>query len=345
MTDNFHTYTVLSRCEEALGIVSFWLRPEDVLTVRGGEHLIVEAPIAEGAGALRREYSISGLSDGALRLTVKRELAPKGKPDLPPGQVSGWLHDRVKPGDVLRASPPRGEFRLREGSDRPVLLFSCGVGITPMMLLANELAGSERRVTFVHVCRDAAHHAFGPEIRELAARAANMNVHICYKHGTSDCTGCDSIGDLDRDRLAMLLPAGDCEVYLCGPGAFMQRAHDIALDLGVKAEDIRYELFGPSSEFSPRHAPSRGAGDGPLVTFIKSGISAHWSTDIPSLLDFAEEQGLYPDYSCRAGSCESCKTRVVSGDFDYLVEPFERPGEGYVLLCCAQPVSDLTLDT
>lgn len=343
MTDKFHTYTVLSRREEALGITSFWLQPEGGFAVRGGEHLIVEAAV-NGSGVLRREYSVSGISDGALRLTVKRESAPKGQPDLPPGHVSGWLHDTVKPGDVLRASPPRGEFRLREGSAKPVLLFSCGVGITPMMLLANELVGSGRRVAFVHVCRDAAHHAFGSEIRELAARSADMSVHIGYKHGTPDCTGCDSIGDLDRDRLAALLPAAECEVYLCGPGAFMQRAYDMALDLGIKVEDIRYELFGPSSEFRPRHAPGSGTGDGPLVTFVKSGISANWSADVPSLLDFAEEQGLYPDYSCRTGSCESCKTRVLSGDFSYPVEPFERPAEGYVLLCCAQPISDIALE-
>lgn len=344
MTGKFHAYTVLSRQEEAVDISSFWLRPEGAVTARGGEHLIVEALVGDGSYALRREYSVSGLSDGALRLTVKRERAPKGQPTLPPGYVSSWLLDEVKQGDVLRASAPRGEFRLREGSEKPVLLFSCGVGITPMMLLAKELAGSGRRVAFVHVCRDGAHHVFGLEIRALAAQAANMSVHICYKHGTSDCAGCDSTGDLNRDRLAALLPGAGCEVYLCGPGAFMQRAYDMALDLGVKAEDIRYELFGPSSDFTPRHAPSSGTSDGPLVTFTKSGISARWSADAPSLLDFAEEQGLYPDYSCRAGSCESCKTRVVSGDFDYPVEPFERPGEGYVLLCCAQPTSDLELE-
>lgn len=344
MTGKFHAYTVLSRHEEAVGITSFWLRPEGAVTARGGEHVIVEAHVGDGAGALRREYSVSGLSDGALRLTVKREGAPKGQPDVPPGHVSGWLHDEVKPGDVLRASAPRGEFRLREGSDKPVLLFSCGVGITPMMLLARELADTERRVAFVHVCRDGAHHVFGPEIRELAARAANMSAHICYKYGTVDCLGCDSTGDLDRDRLAALLPGADCEIYLCGPGAFMQRAYDMALDLGVRVQDIRYELFGPSSDFTPRQPQASGNSDGPLVTFAKAGITARWSAAAPSLLDFAEEQGLYPDYSCRAGSCESCKTRVVSGDFDYPLEPFERPEEGYVLLCCAQPTSDLVLE-
>lgn len=344
MTSGFHAYTVLSRRVEAAGIVSFWLRPESAMAVRGGEHLIVEAPVAEGTDALRREYSVSGLADGKLRLTVKREDAPEGQPGLPPGRVSGWLHEAVKPGDKLRASTPRGEFRLREGSDKPVLLFSCGVGITPMMLLAEELAAAGRRAAFVHVCRDSAHHVFGAEIRDLATRATNISVHICYKHGTADCDGCDSIGDLGRDRLAGLMPGAGCEVYLCGPGRFMQRAYDMALDLGVAAEDIRYELFGSSADFTPRHAVRRAEHDGPLVTFTKSGVSARWSNDAPSLLDFAEEQGLFPDYSCRSGSCESCKTRVVSGAFDYPVEPFEQPGEGYVLLCCARPTSDLELE-
>lgn len=344
MTGKFHPYAVVSRQVEATGIVSLWLRPESPMAVRGGEHLIVEAPVAEGADALRREYSVSGLADGALRLTVKREGAPKGGPDLPPGRVSGWLHDVLKPGDSLRASAPRGEFRLREGSRKPVLLFSCGVGITPMMMLARELADTGRRVAFVHVCRDGAHHAFGREIRDLAARAANLSVHVCYKYGSPDCPDCDSTGDLDRDRLALLMPGAGCEVYLCGPGRFMQRAYDMAVELGVAAEDIRYELFGPAVDFTPRHAPGHADNDGPLITFARSGVAARWSADAPSLLDFAEEQGLFPDYSCRSGSCESCKTRVINGAFDYPVEPFERPEEGYVLLCCAQPTSDMELD-
>ena len=82
----------------------------------------------------------------------------------------------------------------------------------------------------------------------------------------------------------------------------------------------------------------------PLLHFLKSGLELPWDPQWGSLLDFAEENGVLPNYSCRAGTCDSCKTALSAGSINYTIEPMERPEEGHVLLCCAEPETDISLD-
>jgi ferredoxin len=82
----------------------------------------------------------------------------------------------------------------------------------------------------------------------------------------------------------------------------------------------------------------------PLVTFDISGIQLRWDAAIDNLLEFAEEQGLMPDFGCRAGSCETCKVRLLSGEVHYVTEPVVRPDKGEVLLCSSIPTSDVVIE-
>jgi ferredoxin len=80
------------------------------------------------------------------------------------------------------------------------------------------------------------------------------------------------------------------------------------------------------------------------VTFKRSGSSAEWTPQSYSLLEFAEEQGLSPAFSCRAGICSTCKTKLISGELAYFEEPLDEPEDGEALLCCSKPVTDVVLD-
>lgn len=71
------------------------------------------------------------------------------------------------------------------------------------------------------------------------------------------------------------------------------------------------------------------------VKFTASGVEAEWTEGC--LLDFAESNGLMPDYGCRGGSCGSCETRLISGEVSYLEEPLYEPEPGNILLCCTRP--------
>ena len=115
---------------------------------------------------------------------------------------------------------------------------------------------------------------------------------------------------------------------------------------------IAYEFFGPATlldtEVKPKMvAPTGGAAPAVgaiTVEFRKSGLVAEWDSAAQSLLSFAEDQGLKPDFSCRAGICGTCTSRIISGDVAYFEDPLEDLAQGELLLCCSRPKTAIVLD-
>lgn len=355
MSEKFMTYRITAKTVESSMITSFLLTPKTgpAPDFHPGEYLIFELPCGLDGTPIRREYSISGLVDGALRVTIKREPAAAGHA---PGLGSAYFHDDLGVGATLRAAGPFGQFQLDRASPRHVVLLSGGVGLTPMVAMAHDLAAKGKPFTFIHACEDGAVHAMGDEMRALVKTHKAMTTHFCYRlprHEDKPGRDYDSTGFLTAGTLQNLLPLADYDFYLCGPGPFMQALYDILQGLGVRDDRIRYEFFGPATLLRPRTtAPNlppptlraEGENAAPMVHFTKSGLSVEWDPAVANLLEFAEEQGLMPDYSCRAGTCESCKTRVTAGETEYLFQPFEIPSDGSVLICCSVPKGDVTLD-
>jgi CDP-4-dehydro-6-deoxyglucose reductase len=68
-----------------------------------------------------------------------------------------------------------------------------------------------------------------------------------------------------------------------------------------------------------------------------------------TLLEAATRQGYTLPYSCRDGVCGTCKAKLISGQVDYgkyqeSTLPEAEKAAGQVLLCCAKPRSELTLE-
>jgi len=75
------------------------------------------------------------------------------------------------------------------------------------------------------------------------------------------------------------------------------------------------------------------------VIFTKSAKEARWSPGDGSLLELAEARGLTPAYSCRAGSCGSCRTRLIEGKVAYVATPIADTDASSALICCAVPAA------
>src|SRR4029453_5707750 len=120
-----------------------------------------------------RSYSLSGVPDAArYRITVQEE---------PRGIASTYLSTRLRTGDVLDVSAPRGAFTLRHG-DGPVVLLSAGVGVTPVLAMLHALAAqaSPRPVWWIHGARNRLDHPFAREVRDLLANLPRARSHIRY---------------------------------------------------------------------------------------------------------------------------------------------------------------------
>ena len=121
----------------------------------------------------------------------------------------------------------------------------------------------------------------------------------------------------------------------------MQTIYDGLRDLGVRDARIQAEAFGPSSlkrrpdEATSAPLPPAPAAERATVVFTQTGDAAEWTPQHGTLLEFAEGKGLAPPFSCRAGHCGSCVTRMTAGRVTYAEPTAWRPGEGEVLLCCA----------
>lgn len=244
----WRAFRVESVRDESAEVRSFWLVPADggpVMPHRPGQYLGFRVALP-GGPTLTRNYSISCAPNArAYRISVKRER----RTGLPEGIVSNWLHAEAGTGTVLAVAAPAGEFVL-EG-EGPVVLASGGVGLTPLLSMAETLAAETpaRPVLWAHGTRDRGSHAFAAELRALVERAPGLTLATFYEGLAADAPlGADEHrGLITAGWLAEAAPAG-ATFYLCGPKPFLAAlTHGLAAR-GVPAERIRYEFFGPADE-------------------------------------------------------------------------------------------------
>ncbi len=85
-------------------------------------------------------------------------------------------------------------------------------------------------------------------------------------------------------------------------------------------------------------------GDPLYIELTRSGKRFVWDETADSLLDFIEDQGVRPDFSCRSGVCGTCKQRLVSGTVEYFEEPLDPPASDEVYLCCSRPKTSVVIE-
>jgi ferredoxin len=90
--------------------------------------------------------------------------------------------------------------------------------------------------------------------------------------------------------------------------------------------------------------PPGATGDGPLVSFARTGLTVAWAERFGSLLELAEASDVPADWSCRTGVCHRCEVGLVDGEVRYAREPLEPPADGDVLVCCSAPKRAVVLD-
>lgn len=340
--------------DESDGIRSFYFEPADgagLPAFKAGQHLPLRLSPDGRTPPLIRTYSLSSApSDGFFRISVKRD-----------GLASAYLHDHVSIGDLLQARSPQGSFVVDAQERRPLVLLGAGIGVTPMLSMLREViyegkrARGGRATWFIQSARRLADLAFREEVDTLIAKAGDQltAIRVLSQPETSARVGEDFhlTGRIDLDLLKALLPFNDFDFYVCGPAAFTQAIYDGLRGMHIRDERIHAETFGPSS--LKRSGDSQGvafeqppaATEAVPVVFERSAKEARWQPAGGTLLELAESRGLSPEFSCRGGSCGTCKTRLISGQVHYPVPPAERPAPDHVLICCAVPASGpLVLD-
>ncbi|MDY0748668.1 NO-inducible flavohemoprotein [Paucibacter sp. R3-3] len=231
---------VARKVRESELITSFYLEPTDgrpLPAFHAGQYLTLLLDI-EGQ-QVRRHYSLSDAPGKPwYRISVKREEG---------GRVSGWLHDHVEAGAVLQAHAPSGDFVLDpQPTQRPLVLVTGGVGITPAMSMLEVVAPSGRPVHFIHAARHGGVHAFRDRVDSLAAAHPNVRPLYVYDMPRAAEDAAHETGRVTQELLAEHLPENrDVDLYFLGPRIFMQSVYASGLKLGIAPQRLRYEFFGP----------------------------------------------------------------------------------------------------
>jgi MOSC domain-containing protein YiiM/ferredoxin-NADP reductase len=349
----FRPLKVTATDQESADVVSLTMQSpaaEPLPEALPGQYVVLRLrPSADGA-PLFRSYSLSGaVSTDRYRISVKIE---------PNGVGGAYVRDHVRVGHVLEVSSPRGTFVLQSG-EGPVVLLSAGIGATPVlaMLYAMSSAHSTRPLLWLHAARDGRHFPFAAEVRRLVSGLAHGRSYVCFSRPeNADRLGTDfdAVGRLSRAMFDRVGLTQDADVYLCGPSQFMTEMRAALAEFGVRPDCVHIEIFNGGESSTPGiasavtrtpHRPAVDLETGPLVSFGRSGVAAHWNPSAyQSVLELAEACDVPVRWACRTGVCHNCESGLVSGKVAYEPQPLDLPATGNLLICCSRPVGDVVVD-
>ncbi|WP_373635205.1 2Fe-2S iron-sulfur cluster-binding protein [Yoonia sp. SS1-5] len=305
---------------EADGIKSFTLAKPGLFKLPAyepGAHIDVHC----GEGIIR-QYSLCG--DPADRrkfmIAVKQGDPSRGGSDL--------MHLAVKEGDRLEIGSPRNNFPLDEDAPHTVLL-AAGIGITPIIAMADRLHALGKSFALHYFSRATGHTAFRAR---LADGAYAEHVHF-YEGLERAQTG-------NRLREILATPVAGGQVYMCGPGPFMDAAEALALE-NWPADAVNLERFAanPALAGAPTHAFE--------VELARTGVSLQVGAD-ETILDVLDANGIDAAFSCEQGVCGTCVTDVIAGTLDHrdsFLSDKQRAAGKQMCLCVSRANGDkLVLD-
>jgi ring-1,2-phenylacetyl-CoA epoxidase subunit PaaE len=313
-----------------------------------GQHLGLRANI-EGQ-EVRRTYSIcSAADDRCLRIGVRLHDQ---------GSMSQYLASRVRVGDTVEVLTPTGGFFARPDptAARTYCAFVGGSGITPILGILSNVLVQEPNSRFLvfYGNRATTTIMFAEELLALKDRyPGRLSLYFILSREPQDIDLFN--GRLDQEKVSQLgrevfNPKEMDAFFLCGPGMMIESVRHALLKLGADPARIHAERFANDASPATRPvvvtpdtaiAPAKGLTH---VTVVMDGRRRSFSmaNDATTVLEAAEQAGLELPYSCRAGVCSTCRTRVTRGAVtmttNYALESWELDA-GYVLCCQSLPAS------
>lgn len=241
-----------------------------------GSHLDVSVQV-DGRAQIR-SYSIVEAIEGGWRIAVRRADDGRG------GSRYLWS---LPAGARLSVSEPKNHFELNPRAPQ-VLLVAGGIGVTPLVAMARQLAARGADVRMAYGARSANDFAYAESLR--AALGERLTLLAQDEGRTIDAAA----------LIAPLAPQAEC--YVCGPLGLLDAMRRAWAAAGRPAANLRYETFGNSG----RHAPEAFT-----VKVPRHGIECVVPVGT-SMLEALEQAGMQVLSDCRRGECGLCVVDVMS---------------------------------
>ncbi|WP_433888436.1 PDR/VanB family oxidoreductase [Streptomyces sp. CA-111067] len=274
-----------------------------------------------------RQYSLCGdpADTSRYRLGILRTADSRG------GSLR--VHTRIREGLFLLMSPPKNNFPLQVDAGHTVL-FAGGIGITPLLAMARELARLGRSFEVHYRVRNRERLAFADELLELAGRD-----RLTWYTDDDVTRGGDGSHGRAFDAEDVIRRAGPAaHVYVCGPRGFMDHVEEAAWRAGAPEDRVHEENFANDVDLT---------GTPFTVVAARSKVTALVEAD-RTIADTLREHGVQVRTSCETGVCGTCLTRVLGGDPDHrdvFQSPAQQRANTAVTLCCSRSRSpELVVD-
>jgi vanillate O-demethylase ferredoxin subunit len=305
-----HVVRVIRKWREAEGIFGFELVDASggsLPPFGAGSHIDVAVP-----GGIVRQYSLSRLfgARGSYEIAVLREPESRGG--------SATLCDSVKEGETLEISAPRNHFPLESASY--TLLLAGGIGITPILCMAEHLAAQGSSFELHYCSRSPGRMAF----RERIASSSFASRTFFHFDDGEPSQLLDPLAVFDS-------PEPGKHLYVCGPSGFLEYIRKAARDAGWRDANVHFEYFSPPADPAPAAAGSFE------VQIASSGLTV--TVQDESIADALLRVGIDIPVSCEQGVCGSCRMRVIEGEpdhRDYILSDDERTMNDQIFPCCSR---------
>jgi vanillate O-demethylase ferredoxin subunit len=285
-------YVVTQLADLGGGVREVRLRPADGSALpawQAGAHVQLHLPASAAAEDVVRHYSLldapgAGAARGErgeLRIAVQLEADGRGG--------SRYVHEQLQAGDVLPVEGPFDSFSLAPGTGRTVLVAG-GIGVTPMLAMASQLAAQGDWYEFHYIARSRERMVLLGEIEALPT--GTLTSHVTSEQGRPDLEAL-----LGRHSAGAVL-------YACGPVALLQALAAAAAAQGWPRSALHFESFGARAEQD----------DQPLTVHLAQSDVTLEVAPGTSILDSLIDAGMFVSYECKRGECGHCHTPVLEGE-------------------------------
>ncbi|CAH2353497.1 flavohemoprotein [[Candida] railenensis] len=243
--DGFREFEVTSIEDESSDVKSVQFKPKDatqkVQIPQRGQYVGIRFTLDDGT-VTTREYSLSSydtVKNNKYQISVKR--------DRNGGIVSNFVHDKLRVGDTIKVSPPNGNFVYRHEESKPVLIFTAGIGITPMVSIMQQALESGREVIMHYSNSSVEVRPFTKvlqQLKEKYGKTFTLNEYISQAQEQEGSIKLDKVSNRRIESTDIPSNSVDYDVYLLGPSSYNDVIFGALAQKGVEKSKVATEVFG-----------------------------------------------------------------------------------------------------
>lgn len=258
------------------------------------------------------------------------------------GYVSSWIHENWKVGTAVTVGGPGTGLNYNPIRDsKNIIALAGGIGITPMHSMAKALGDGDLdcNITLFYGVNRVNEIAYPHAWRQLEA-AANGKLKVILAVADGKVEGCEQ-GFITLDMVKKYYDIDGCSWFICGPAGMEKAVKSFLQPLNIPDRYVRFGMGGDSGYHVSDDSTCK------LTVHYKGETQVIDALCSETILMALEKAGYKPAVRCRSGKCGFCRSLVVSGSYESVVEEdgVRRADRkyGYIHPCCTRPTSDMEI--